>query len=241
MGWINKPFAPELLIIEKLKMMKIEKDDKSSFAGTDADSSTTVEDMHISQPIFQTQCYAPLIFLDIDGVFNCQIFYHSKQFSDYKEAKKSLRKSLKKKEIERLEYYQSQICRERIAWFNKLCEELNAKVIISSTWRMGKTVEQLQEILNHCGGIFEIIGKTDHTGYERGTEIAKWLRDNIKHEIHGCHYYDFHKYAIIDDDSDMLLNQRFNFFQTDNYSGLTPNICYKIKRFITGKTFGVSV
>lgn len=29
-----------------------------------------------------------IIFLDIDGVFNCQIFYQSKQFNDYKEAKK---------------------------------------------------------------------------------------------------------------------------------------------------------
>lgn len=191
--------------------------------------------------ILPMQCYVPLIFLDIDGVFNCQLFYESKQFTDYKEAKKSLHKSLKAKEIERLEYYQSQICRERVGWFNDLCKDIGAKVVISSTWRTGKTVEQLQEIMNYCGGTFEIIGKTDHTGYERGTEIAKWLRDNIKPETHGCHYFDFHKYAIIDDDSDMLLNQRFNFFQTDNYSGLTPNTCYKIKRFITGKTFGVSV
>ena len=41
----------------------------------------------------------------------------------------------------------------------------------------------------------------------------------------------------VDDDGDMLLWQQHNFFQTDNYSGLTPNICYKIKRFFTHKTF----
>ena len=52
--------------------------------------------------ILPNRCYVPLIFLDIDGVFNCQLFYQSKQFTDYKEAKKSLRKSLKAKEIERL-------------------------------------------------------------------------------------------------------------------------------------------
>ena len=179
-------------------------------------------------------CYASfIIFLDIDGVFNCQLWYKE----HFKEAKKRLKKAVKSKEIERLEYYKSQICPERIGWFNVLCEETNSKVVISSTWRMGKTVQELQEILNHCGATFEIIGKTDHTGYERGTEIAKWLRDNIKPETYGKHYYDFYNYAIIDDDSDMLLNQKEHFFQTDNYSGLTPTTCYKIKRFITGRTF----
>jgi len=179
-----------------------------------------------------------IIFLDIDGVFNCQIFYQSQQFTDYKDAKKTLRKKVKKGDIERLEYYKSQICPERIRWFSDLCREVNADVVISSTWRLGKTVNELQDIMNYCGGDFRIIGKTDHFGYERGIEISKWLKDNIKPEKYGCEYYDFCRYAIIDDDSDMLLNQRFNFFQTDNYSGLTPTICYKIKRFFTGRTFG---
>ena len=192
-------------------------------------------------PILQKGCCTPLIFLDIDGVFNCQLFYSSNQFKDYKEAKKQLRKDVKAERIERLDYYASQICKQRLQWFNKLCEDISAEVIVSSTWRSGKTIEELQEIFNYCGGTFKVISKTPHTGYERGTEISKWIQDNINLEVHGCNYYDFHKYAIIDDDSDMLLNQRFNFFQTDNYSGLTPNTCYKIKRFITGQTFGVSV
>lgn len=190
--------------------------------------------------ILPMQCCVPLIFLDIDGVFNCQLFYQSQQFADYKEAKKQLGKDVKAERIARLDYYASQICKERIGWFNELCKDIDAEVIISSTWRQGKTVEELQEIMDYCGGTFKIIDKTPYTGYERGTEISKWLHDNIELEIHGVNYYDFHKYAIIDDDSDMLLNQKFNFFQTDNYSGLTPNTCYKIKRFITGRTFGVS-
>jgi len=179
----------------------------------------------------------PIIFLDIDGVFNCQLFYHSQQFSDYKAAKKQLRKDVKAERIAKLDFYASQICKERIGWFSELCKETNAVVVISSTWRHGKTVEELQEIMNYSGGSFEIISKTDHNGYERGTEISKWLKENIKPDTHGCHYFDFYRYAIIDDDSDMLLNQRDHFFQTDNYSGLTPNTCYKIKRFFTHKTF----
>lgn len=180
---------------------------------------------------------SPIIFLDIDGVLNCQLFYHSKQFTDYKEAKKKLKKDVKSRQIERLDFYASQICRDRIGWLNELCLNINAVVVISSTWRMGKSVEELQEIFKYCGATFLIIGKTDHTGYERGTEISKWLKDNIKPESHGCHYYDFKNYVIIDDDSDMLLNQSSHFFQTDNYSGLTPTTCYKIKRFITNRTF----
>lgn len=178
-----------------------------------------------------------IIFLDIDGVFNCQLFFKSKQYEDYKEAKKSLRKAVKSKEIESLDYYKSQICSERIEWFNELCKEVNAVVVISSTWRMGKTVEELQEIMNYCGGTFKIIDKTIHTGYERGTEISQWLKDNITPETYGCHYYDFYRYAIIDDDSDMLLSQANHFFQTDNYSGLTPITCYKIKRFFIHEAF----
>jgi len=180
----------------------------------------------------------PIIFLDIDGVFNCQLFYHSQQFIDYRDAKKKLRKDVKSEKISKLDYYASQICKERIKWFNDLCKDIDAVVVVSSTWRKNKTIEEMQEIFDYVGGTFKVIDKTPYTGYERGTEISKWLQDNIKEETHGVNYYDFHKYAIIDDDSDMLLNQRFNFFQTDNYSGLTPNTCYKIKRFITGKTFG---
>lgn len=183
----------------------------------------------------------PIIFLDIDGVLNCQIYYESQQFKDYKEAKKVLRKAVKADEIEAIEYYSSQICKERIKMLNDLCLEIDAKVVISSTWRRNKSLELMQEIFKQNGATFEIISQTPCTGYERGTEISLWLKENICLEIHGCNYYDFHKYAIIDDDSDMLLNQQFHFFKTDNYSGLTPNTCYKIKRFITGQTFGSPV
>jgi hypothetical protein len=174
-----------------------------------------------------------IIFLDIDGVFNCQLFYEK----SIKEAKKELKKAVKSKEIEELEFYKSQICPQRIGWFNELCIETEAKIVISSTWRLGHSIDELTAILTYCGATFEIIGRTDNTGYERGTEIAKWLRDNITPETHGCHYFDFYRYAIIDDDSDMLLNQKEHFFQTDSYSGLTPTICHKLKRFITGRYF----
>lgn len=181
----------------------------------------------------------------MDGVLNCQLFYEESMWHKllldkiplYRQVKKLLRKLLKKKDITRMEYYSSQLCKNRIAMLNELCLETNSVIVISSSWRNNKTVDELQLILNNSGATFKIIDKTPFTGYERGTEISKWLYDNINKEEHGCLYFDFYRYAIIDDDSDMLLNQANHFFQTDNYSGLTPNTCYRIKRFFTHETF----
>ncbi len=189
--------------------------------------------------------YTNIIFLDIDGVLNCQLFYEESMWHKllldkiplYRQVKRLLRKLLKKKDITRMEYYASQLCKNRIAMLNELCEETNSVIVVSSSWRNNKTVDELQLILNNSGATFKIIDKTPFTGYERGTEISKWLYDNINKEEHGCLYFDFYRYAIIDDDSDMLLNQANHFFQTDNYSGLTPNTCYRIKRFFTHETF----
>ena len=66
-------------------------------------SITDVEDNNVPPHLHKTHCCVPLIFLDIDGVFNCQIFYHSTQFKNYKEAKKQLRKDVKAERIERLD------------------------------------------------------------------------------------------------------------------------------------------
>ena len=186
----------------------------------------------------KTVDYDCIIFLDIDGVFNCDLHYKSEQFVNWRDAKKDLKKKVKKGVIDRLDYYRSQISIDRIVMFSELCKEINAAVVISSTWRMGKTIEELQEIMDSAGGYFKIISKTERLGYERGIEISKWLQDNIKPETHGVHYFDYHKYAIIDDDTDMLLDQQFNFFQTDSYSGFTYNTYRRIKKFITGQTFG---
>lgn len=174
-----------------------------------------------------------LIFLDIDGVLNCQLFF------DINTGKRELRKSVKSGNLDKDDYYGSQLCLERIGWLNDLCKEVDAKIVISSTWRLGKTIEELQSIFNKSGATFEIIDKTPNlrgNGCLRGNEIYQWIYDNSE-KICGKPYYEFKSYAIIDDDSDMLLWQAPHFFKTDNYSGLTPNTCYKIKQFFTHKLF----
>ena len=177
--------------------------------------------------------YKNIIFLDIDGVLNCELHYRSQQFTDHKQAKKYLKKAAQKEEIDWKEYYNCQLSRERIEWLNELCKETDSVVVISSTWRMGQTMEQLQETLGNAGATFTIVGTTPYDNCRiRGVEIFQWLEKNITKETHGIHAYQFHNYVIIDDDSDMLLRQREHFFQTDSYSGLTPNTCYSIKLFL---------
>ena len=186
-----------------------------------------------------------IIFLDVDGVLNCQLFYEERfkkikrnnKIPLYKVVKKQLRKLVKSKEIGTLEFYKRQMDAKRIEMLNDLCEVTDSVVVLSASMRSRWTPLQLNKIFQHCGATFTIIDKTGHSESRiRGVEIHEWLKENCPYWF-GVNYYDFHRYAIIDDDSDMLLWQQHNFFQTDNYAGLTPNTCYKIKRFFTHKTF----
>lgn len=172
-----------------------------------------------------------IIFLDIDGVLNCEQFYHE---DHHQKMKREMTNNPKDEDI----FNRAQICPIRLGYVNDLCKETNSKVVVSSTWRGGLSIEELQRLFDICGGTFEVIGKTPHVDCRvRGVEIKKWLEKNINEEEYGCLYFDFYRYVIIDDDSDMLLNQGPHFFQTDQFTGITPNLCYKIKRFLNHKTF----
>lgn len=189
--------------------------------------------------------YDNIIFLDKDGVLNCQLHYdeyfsHLERFDNipfYKTVKKYLRKVLKNGSISPEEYQRSQISRERMELVNWICKVCNAVVVISASMRSGYSIDELRKIFNDNGATFRIIDKTPYTGYERGTEISKWLSENIKPETHGCHSFDYKHYAIIDDDNDFLIEQAQHLFQTDTYSGLNPMIADKVRKFLTGKTF----
>jgi len=192
----------------------------------------TIDDLFIKFPDLKHN----IIFLDIDGVFNCESFYEK----SYKEAKKELKKLVKKNLIDSQTYYLEQICSERVALFSELCKKIGADVVISSTWRKNKTIQQLQDIFNASGGTFRIIGKTPITGYERGTEISLWIKTFINEKNYGISYRNFKTYAIIDDDDDMLLNQTKHFFQTDQFDGLTSSVCSNILDFFTFNNYEIN-
>uniref|UniRef100_A0AB39AJD6 Uncharacterized protein n=1 Tax=Vibrio phage P018-4 TaxID=3229728 RepID=A0AB39AJD6_9CAUD len=144
-----------------------------------------------------------IIFLDIDGVLNSDSI-----LSEYIP------------EIDG-EYYPYQ--KHLVDNLNQVLTSTGAKIVVSSTWRLGESVQRLQYLLTHMGVKGEVIGKTDSYSDRfvvRGNEIFKWIIDN--EEMLGCHHYDFEDYAIIDDDSDMLYDQRNNFVHTNGREGLTP-------------------
>lgn len=133
-----------------------------------------------------------VLFLDIDGVLNStQTFLE--RMGDY----------------ERQDYPQP-ILVERL---NKIIDETDAEIVISSCWRIhGK--EELQKIFTECGIKKKILDFTPKLfNSKRGIEILSWLintdygkkTDNI---------------AILDDDSDMGVLSNF-LIKTDRRFGLS--------------------
>ena len=62
---------------------------------------------------------------------------------------------------------------------NIIVEENQAKVVICSCWRWGRTLQELQDILNLWGAKCEVIGVTPgKLSTTRGEEILMWIRGN---------------------------------------------------------------
>ena len=77
---------------------------------------------------------------------------------------------------------------------NEIVRSTGAEVVVSSTWRYGKTVAELQAMLDAAGFRGRVLDKTPvgEPGSYRGDEIAAWLAE---HPVGG--------YVIIDDHVDM--------------------------------------
>ena len=77
---------------------------------------------------------------------------------------------------------------------NEIVAGSGAHVVVASTWRHGKTIAQLQEMLDEEGFAGRVLDKTPAGihGASRGEEIAAWLAENA-----------VAAYVIIDDHADM--------------------------------------
>ena len=148
-----------------------------------------------------------IIFLDIDGVLNCQDAYKAGecQFVEW------INDRGKK------DHHQA-FCSWSKEWINKLIDDSGASIVISSTWR-SSGIEYMRKVWEIEGMSGEIIGLTpnfrgDVQGYTipRGCEIEKWLEDKGFYHINWSREQQdkvikesgIENYLIIDDDSDMF-------------------------------------
>lgn len=144
-----------------------------------------------------------IIFLDIDGVLCTP-------------------QEFRKDYLEDLSHGFNRECLDNLEW---LIEKTGAKIVISSSWRNG-SLNYIQDIFKARGfkNWKSIIGETErgrnmvfaggavYSFCPRGVEIKHWLENN-----------EFESYVIFDDDSDMLLEQKDNFIQTNGQLGLNAD------------------
>ncbi len=106
---------------------------------------------------------------------------------------------------------------ENMQWLNLLMCRVEPQIVISSSWRSGRTVEDLQILLaeSHFWFPNRIIDKTPEDRARlknRGEEIAFWMR---RHRVKAP------QVVILDDDHDMG-DLRPRLIQTDFRTGLRP-------------------
>jgi hypothetical protein len=176
-----------------------------------------------------------VIFLDVDGVLNSNDWYVRRQTEVAMDAVNA-------------QYPFYEIDPNSVTQLNRITDETGAKIVVSSTWRLGRTVEQLVEFFKTVGVTGEVIDKTismrsiTNVSYSipRGCEIELWLKE------HGFQRINWSKttqleylekgevknYIILDDDSDMLYGQREHFVKTPHMFGLTKRIADRAIRIL---------
>lgn len=154
-----------------------------------------------------------IIFLDIDGVLNPTHYMNAL----YKMWKASF------KEIKSHDEYGQLFFHQNVESLKHIIDCTNAKIVISSTWRMAGLSEMINlwKFRNLPGEIIgctpletEVVDLGRAKYYDmvcRGDEIKTWI--------------DIHKftgnYCIIDDTEDMLQEQDDYFVHTNGFVGLT--------------------
>lgn len=87
--------------------------------------------------------------------------------------------------------------------------QTGCEVVLSSSWR-----HHPEGVQNVSERVVRLLDKTPYLPGIRGDEIQAWL------DLHP----EVDKYAILDDDMDMLVGQAPNFFKTTFKEGLTDEI-----------------
>lgn len=151
-----------------------------------------------------------VVFLDIDGVLNS--LDSTLAFREAESFWPKRRESLDPVSVGLLQH---------------LCEETDAKIVVSSTWRKLFLEREFIDIFALYGWEnFPIIGATTSEqvvagSWARGHEIQHWLNNNP-----------WDNYLILDDDSDMLEEQSEHFIHVSNINGFrSQHYCKALRIF----------
>lgn len=199
-----------------------------------------------------------VIFLDIDGVMNSEVFYrerHRKKqlnpLNHWWRVKSFFRKLFKiqpkpykykestkaytfKYQFERL---REETCSQKWKWLSEWCNENDIKICVSSVWRnhfYDKHNDRYRGRPEWWEDAFI------NLGFKPGTFVG--ITSN-KETLRGEEIQEWldntpeiEDYAILDDDSDMMDHQFKKFHHCDSYFGLSPNHLYRISRQFEGKS-----
>lgn len=150
-----------------------------------------------------------VLFLDCDGVINSETGYNTGLFkTDFP-----------------VDAYMAFLV-------GKIHLDTDCKVVLSSAWRhhdrrVALLNERLVPIFDKTGS--EPLDPTRPPGAEncqRGREIKVWLDEHPEVE----------KYAILDDENDMLPEQQENFFKTSWKTGITEEIALSVIKHLNDST-----
>jgi len=128
-----------------------------------------------------------------------------------------------------------------------IVKETNCSIVITSSWRKNFTKEELKIIFAEAGFTYfqNIIDKTEnchnwilpkvHFPRIRGLEIKQWLDLNCRYERGKGFVNQEYTYCIVDDNSDMLLEQKDYLVKINPVTGLTINDVDKIIEILNDK------
>ena len=165
-----------------------------------------------------------IIFLDFDGVLNS---HQSAQWYFDQDKKEVWTEYLGSADKE-LVGYEKRLCFYACLNLKTILDEYpDVRIVVSSTWRRGRSVEKLTEILRYHKVFIEdkVISRTPILNKERGYEIQQWLEENPTIE----------DFVILDDDSDMVSYlDTPHFIQTDGKVGFDYLAMEKVDKYFGG-------
>lgn len=152
------------------------------------------------------------LFLDIDGVLN------TGRYSDY-----LIENGLCETDADGYLFDP-----EAVQNLEHIIEATDAKIIITSTWRLDGDMQVLWRNRNLAGEVIGVtptllrekgVGKFRCWFGDRGMEVEAWLKDNA---------IDPYKYAILDDEDDYLPHQAEHLILTEPMTGITKDVAEKV-------------